>query len=502
MSRRRHLAQALTSGAVSTLINAAYSLISIPLALSYLETREFGMWALTTQIVMYLTLIDSSLSASISRLIIESKDSPQSEEYGKVVATTRVVTRVQGLLAFVVGTGLALAAPTQLDIPTELHGTMLLLLLGQVAVFSAGLGMKAVTHFLIAHQRYDIVNYSMCLGPAVLLGTQWIGFRCGWGVYSLLAASTANAVISQVWLYVGAKRCGAMPPRNFGKFDKKTFREFFTFGMQLFAQVLGWQLLSASQLIVVTKLLGLEAAAIYATCSKTMMIAQQLVFRVFDFSIPALSEMSARGEHQRLERRFLDLTTLCGVLAAWLAFMVAACNGPFVRWWTHGRIEPWAPVNDWLLAALTFAYAVNRVHGGLAWIIKDVRHIRFIFPLEGLCVIAIGALAVWIAGIPGVLAVSVVASFLFSGLMGTRASHRGIGVEMKKIFAAAWGRPVLMLAIFAPIAIGWTSLWRHLSPIPQCVVISLGLVPAGALCMWFIGLTPKLRSEIHFGQRR
>ena len=74
-----------------------------------------------------------------------------------------------------------------------------------------------------------------------------------------------------------------------------------------------------------------------------------LVWRIFDFSTPALAEMMVRGERDRLLRRFREITVFSASLSVVAGALLAVCNGPFVWLWTGGKIH-WSPVNDLLLA--------------------------------------------------------------------------------------------------------------------------------------------------------
>lgn len=54
MSRRANLTKALASGYGAMAVNVVFTLGSVPVALSYLSTAEFGLWALVSQLATYL----------------------------------------------------------------------------------------------------------------------------------------------------------------------------------------------------------------------------------------------------------------------------------------------------------------------------------------------------------------------------------------------------------------------------------------------------------------
>src|ERR1043166_1048523 len=97
MSRLRNTVRALASGYAAMAGMALYSLATIPLALHYLSKDEFGLWALVTQIGSYLLLIDLGMSGSVSRILIDHKDTKGDGMYGAVLRTSLLVLLVQGV---------------------------------------------------------------------------------------------------------------------------------------------------------------------------------------------------------------------------------------------------------------------------------------------------------------------------------------------------------------------------------------------------------------------
>ena len=92
---------AVVSGYALLVANTIYVLASVPLALHYLEKREFGLWALAMQLTGYLQLIDLGMSSSVSRHLIDHKDDRSGGSFGSMVQTGFLVLFVQGVLVFV-----------------------------------------------------------------------------------------------------------------------------------------------------------------------------------------------------------------------------------------------------------------------------------------------------------------------------------------------------------------------------------------------------------------
>src|ERR1017187_833069 len=100
MSRLRRAIHGVASSYVLLAATAVYALASIPVALHYLDKERFGLWALMSTLMGYLSLIDAGMSSSAARLIIDHKDDRDGGRYGSFLKTVLVLTVIQGLVVF------------------------------------------------------------------------------------------------------------------------------------------------------------------------------------------------------------------------------------------------------------------------------------------------------------------------------------------------------------------------------------------------------------------
>lgn len=339
MSRLNRYTQSLISGYALLGINMLYTLGSVPLALHYLpNTEELGLWALTSKLGVFIAMVDFGLSASVARILIDHKDDRAGGGYGAMVKTGFLVGTVQGLLVLLVGTVLAFHAGPWLDIGPELHRTFTWLLLGQCCLLAVSFSTRTLGHILAAHQRFDIVNYNQAVAQMVTFGVTWFFFARGYGVMSILYGHVATVVQSVVFNWAGCARLHLLPRAGqWGRITAAQFKVVFHFGNDIFIMALGALLVSTSQTILVTRLLGLEAATIWNIFTRAYDVLQQVIFRLFDYSSSALAEMIVRGEKARLQARFRQIVVLSASLSVVAGVMFALCNTSFVTLWTSGR---------------------------------------------------------------------------------------------------------------------------------------------------------------------
>jgi len=520
MSRLKKFAHSLLSGYIMLGTNILYTLASVSLALHYLPDKmEFGLWALTSQIMVYLNLVDLGLAASASRILIDYKDRRAGGEYGGVVQTTVLVGLVQGVIVGLVGLVIAAVAGTLMKVPPALQGHFFWLLAGQSVITGIGLASKIFNLMLSAHQRFDVANHA---GTAALLANfavMWAGFQTGLGVFSLLVGQLAGLVVSLAISAGACRRFGFIPARHeWGRPSWLKFQELFHFAQNVFLYNIGAQLVSASQTILLTRLVGLDAATVWNVATRAYGMLTVVIYRVFDFSSSALAEMMVRGERERLQQRFRQIVELSMSLAVAAGVMFAIGNGTFLRLWTHGRIS-WAPVNDVLLAVWLVLCVAVHAHTGLVGQSKVFRFMRFIFLIEGGGFIGLMGLLHWLGlavplppdeaarfaagiggtphypGITAMLLASIGCCLCFSLPYGLYRTQKYFGMTAGQL--AEWHRQPLRLAAgLIPVAVGAGWGMRHL-PLPVQLSVILPALGLWALFALFqFGLSHHLRLEI------
>ena len=458
MSRLKKFTRSLLSGYVALGANIVYTLASVPLALHYLGKLEFGLWALVTQLAGYIALVDLSMSASVGRILIDHKDDRQNGVYGGVIKTGVLVGLVQGGIVVIVGLALSGLAGPLLRVPMPLRPEFVWLLIGQSVLLGVSFVMRIFNQLLFAHQRLDISNYSASVFFLLNFAVMWAGFAGGFGIYSFLAGQTVLTLGSIAANALGCVRLGLLPRAGeWGTASWKNFRELFAFGQGLFLVSIGTQLISTSQTILLTRLLGLEAAAVWNICTRVYTMLTMVVWRILDYSAPVLSEMVARGERKRLAIRLRDITVLMAGLSVAGGTLLAAGNHSFVRLWTLGKIN-WPEANNVLLATWFFISTIMRIHTGFVGITKQFGFLRFIFLIEGFAFVSLNLLAHHISSMTLMLVISIICTLTISLPYGLWRTHEYFSMNGREM--AAWFRPTWQMAWrLVPLAvmIWWLS---------------------------------------------
>ena len=496
MSRFRRAIHGVFSSYILLAATAVYSLASVPVALHYLDKERFGLWVLMGTLVGYLNLIDAGMTGAAARLLIDHKDDRGGGHYGSLIKTGWLVSVVQGAIIFLTGLVFAHTFALALDIPAALQPEFIQLVNWQCGVMALGFATRILNLILGAHQRMDWVNY-VGVGSLLLnFITQWFLFHLGFGVLSLVGGGLAGLVLTLAAQGLACQMLKLWPsPQGWGRVSWLHFKELFNYGRDVFLVAVGTQLIMTSQIIVITRLLGLEAAAVWAIGLRVFNLLTQIVWRVFDMSGNALAEMLARHELARLRDRYRSLAILSFSFAGWAAVSFAVCNSLFVTIWTHGKVQ-WPAGNDWLLALWMFISTVVHCHNSFVVMTKQIGFMRYLYFIEGVVFVALSWVLAPSGGLPAIIGCSVLCSSVLSGAYGIWRISHFFAVPFREV-AWGWLQPMAtMLFFYLPVAV---LIWWV--PLPLSGIIRLGINAGlagsiGALLFLRYGIPAGLQSEL------
>ena len=496
MSRVKRFAASMATGYLAMAVNIAYTLLSIPLALYYLGKEEFGLWVLALQLSGYLGLIELGMGGAVARILGDYKDHRDGGEYGSVLKTAIYVTSLQGVLVLLAGLCLSPLLVFLMDVPSSLKNEFMGLLWGQSLFIGITIALKPLGAPLWCHQRQDVTNYaSMATFSATIL-TVWAGFMSGLGIWSMLLGGAVSLLLGHSIILLSVWKIGLLPVRGaWGKANKKHFYELFSYGRDVFLVSLGTQLVGASQIVIISRMISLEMAAVWSIGTKFFVLAQQAVFRLMDYSSPTLTEMYVRGELIRFEKRFRDIVAISAAAAALVGIVGTGINSEFVKIWTDGKIE-WSYSYDVLLAFLLLTTTITRCHTALPGLTKDIRNTRYIYLVEGVIFLGLVFFLVKNTGIIGVLLSSLLANIVCSGAYGVYRSSLLFRKDMFDVGIIWIKKPLYYYLVFMILMTGLMVFMRKPHGVSGLVLLGGTSIILGAILFWLLALQNEVRREI------
>lgn len=473
----------LGTGYVLIAANVVYTLISIPLALKFLSKEQFGLWALVAQLTTYMNLVDLGMQSSASRIFVNYKDKKASGSYGSMVKTSFFIFGAQGLVVLASGFALLSWLAHYMSLPASLTGEFRMLMGLQISILAISFTVRTFGCLLHAHQQFSWANLGGACGLLVSLGVLAVSLSNGWGVFSLAAAGAAGTLLGNLVQIAGCIRLRLLPTCGaWGQFQISKALSLFQFARDTFLMALGWQLISASPIVLISKLMGLEAAATWAIGTKLFSLVQQLVWRVYDFSTSGFSEMVARRELERLEFRFFQIISATVGMAGFFGGILCMMNSSFIFLWTGGKII-WPPILDIFLGLLLFSYSFNRCYGGLVGVFMDIGFAKFAYFLDGVLFIVSAYFLIPFFGFIGVLLPCLILDFLIPGLYG----YQRTAGFFRSSLGSVLGRPfrgnvcyifwILFLCVFSFLYAPKLMVWLNLFVAALILVVLLLFLP-------------------------
>jgi len=491
-NRSQRFVVTLASGYGSIAAGVIYTMASVPLALHYLGKQEFGLWALALQVSGYLGLLDLGMGTAVSRFLADHKDNVDGGEYGSLLVTGGLVFIVQGAAVALIGFVFSRFAPSVFAIPPELAGSFagVLALLAALGGFS--IAMRSIGSPLWAFQRMEVIHLCSSAGLLLNLPLMWLGFHFGLGIYSLALAGIPTTLFTfGTYLWICTKNHFYPKSGCWGAPRWNIFKQIFGFGKDVVLITLGSQLINATQIMIVSRILGLDAAATFSIGTKLLTMGQQVFHKVIESAAPGLTEIFVRGETARFVQRYWDALAMALALSTLGAVGVAGFNSDFVYLWTHGTIS-WPPGCDILLALMLVITSLTRNLVGLFGIVKSYSSVRHLYLVEGLVFIPLGILGTRWFGIPGIIAASILAHLAVTSIFSLKEALKVLGSSrpIRPGFAVALG----MIALSAAVA--WAGRTLDLTIVLRAITIALTSLLAVYL-VWFIALSLSLRNHLY-----
>jgi len=458
MDRTKLLFRGLGIGYVSLAASMAYSFLSIPLALKYLGKTEYGLWALVLSITSYLNFSELGMTNSVQRHLIDLRERRPDQRYGAIFLTGAVTFGVIALVCLIIGgTGVHFAA-SLFRITSTYATTFEFLLLGSVTLFSLSLGTRILGVPLYVYQRHDLYELSNIVLYLIWFFVLWLGLHAGFGVYSLLLSQGIGFLWTCGFNVAVCWRLSLYPARGeWSRPSGNIIREIAVYSRDSFLQQVGQQIVMTLPMLLISRWLGLDAAAVWAVATRPFYILRQILSRPFQYGVSMLADLLTSKGAPAMMSRWMQLSQLmtAGALAVYPVCIVY--NSSFLNLWTHGKIEWWG-WNDPAYGLYSYLLVALFPWYGIVGIDKNFGITRITSLLEALLL----ALLCWCLfhplGLTGFILALILSKIVF-GLLPSLFYLRSV-----------FGEPVWHVF--------WNAQMRPLIAVPFCMV--------SAVIPWFL----------------
>lgn len=496
MSRKRLVTRGVLLGYGAIATQILYSFSSIPLVLSYLSAAEFGLWGLTQTVVGYLCVVEMGMTNGFQRHLFDCKDDVSDGRYGRLFVASLLAFTGVALLVLILGGSAVFWVGHIYQIPPELAETFRWTLLGQTALAAISMITRMLGAPLYVHQRHDLIQLSQIITLMVFYMVLRLGLHWGWGLYSMLANTAAGVLWGVCFSVFQCLRLGLYPTQKALGWPKRSeLGSVLQYSRDMFVVQVGSSWVAGLPLLLLPRLLGLEAAALWTVCSRPFMVLRQLVWKPGEITISMLCELYTKGDLARMLARWSHVTQIVTGLSICAFSVCAANNAAFLPLWL-GKSVDWPGSLNWCFAFYCIAGTATGSVASTMGFEKQMGYVRFAPLLEGLLLVVNSLWMTRVWGVGGLITAATIAQLGTTFQMSLRHLATIGDGRSRDLFTAGFGRILRLL----PLVVGMAWLASKISDrIPGypglLLAASAGLLPS-LLISFYLGLSPQIRAEV------
>lgn len=338
-------------------------IILVPLVLSHLGARTYGLWLTTGELVAYASMVELGVLGVMPWMLAEADGSRDRAALGRLVSNGLTVGCLVGVGFAAIAVVLWSVLPSMLWLTSNDRASVSPALAVMVVAIALTYPLRVYRAVLSGLQDVVFTGALGIVEAAITAAVTITMLMKGYGVYALGCAAAASTVFGSV---AATARVAYIAPDLVWQWQRPTaaeVRALFRNGIGVWFGMFGWQIIAASSSIVITYIGHPEWVPVYACTAKLSAMSMQLGWILPDSGLIGLAQL--HGEHpgsRRLAHRIEALLRLHLLLAGAGACGVLAFNPAFVTRWVGAAFFAGSSLNALLAVGIV---ASSLVHGYL-----------------------------------------------------------------------------------------------------------------------------------------
>jgi O-antigen/teichoic acid export membrane protein len=466
-----------------------------PVVLKFAGQEVLGAYSYLMQAIAWAALTDLGLSVAISRNLAQAHSlSDNQTRFSQVFTTGRTFflgsNLVMAALIFAMGLKASSLMHLSADVAAQAQHSLVILAVWVVCRTPLTLFDSA----LYATQQMATVNLVVALSTMVRLGL------------ALLFVSKGMALLGMIFAYIIGEALTLILSRfiflrqyqghhfGWGFPNRSLFREMFAFGLTCFLMGIASRLSANTDNLIVGTFLGSAAVSVYYTSQMPGMLLGGLIWKLADNASPAMNELHATGQNDRLLAVYLGLFRYSLLVTILVALGICAFNKAVVLLWV-GEKQYAGLLFSILVGAFVVTQVINHLNAITLVVYGRMRGMTIVCIITGLCKIALaGALAKGM-GLSGVMVANLAADLAVLIYL-CQSCWALEGLALARIWSEVL-RPCLFTCILPGLGVVWL-IWADNTP-ADVLGVALrisGIVLVWAVGGWFFGLKASERTKI------
>jgi O-antigen/teichoic acid export membrane protein len=337
LERYRRIALTTVSGMTVRVIGSLLGLVSVPLVLAYLGKERFGLWAIITTLVAWVSLFDLGMANGLVNMLSAAHGRGEQDEAGKYLSTAFVALVIMALVLClvmvvclgVVPWGAVLGARGVAD-----EATIRWSVAAALTIFVMSLPFSVTQQVYAAYQRTYVWNGFLLAGSILGFLGLLLTIRLRVAMPVLIFVSGVAVPFTTMAAYVFATS-RAMPwlRPSLSKVSRSALRDLLSLSIPIFLYQVGALVVNETQSILLAHRCDLSTVAAYSIGMRVYMLIIVVIQIGTNSFIPALREAFERGDHDWTTRAFARLLRVrIGMATAGGLFLILFGNTLLSLW--------------------------------------------------------------------------------------------------------------------------------------------------------------------------
>ncbi len=381
--------------------NILWGLVTIPLAVKYLDKEEIGLWAIVSTFVAYLSWMDLGISRSTGRLVAPAVTSSNNDELNQWWSLIKTTLCLQAILLIVLGALIIPSIPTLIGVDHKLVSEAIQLLYGACIITAVALPIKSHMGLLTAQDRYHWIPMIEAASLWVNLIVFYIMLTSGHGTSSYLAA-LASGQFLLITSYCIIIRIGPHRPKwHAGGISWKRFKYMFCYSGNHALAGISDTITRTLPNVIIGRLAGLSMIPNYNFSSKAPMLGSQVICRTYYSFFPGLQNQYVSGQKGKFENKFEAMGVMTVGLCTIGAGIVLLGNRSLVTLLSAESFYAGHAADLWF-AITAIAYPTADIYRSLMTISGNMRNYGLISLLKCLLAALLGIYMWYIFELSGI----------------------------------------------------------------------------------------------------
>ena len=332
--------------------DGAIGLMMMPFNVAHLGQSAYGLWALTTTITMYFSVLDFGYGGALVKFVAQYRARRDRQALNEILSTMCVLVTGVGLFTFLVTSGIAWQFGRLFNVSDDQIRTgqhLLLLTGGYIAVRFATSIFGAV---VFGFQRSYLNNVISIVSSIAVALVNVLVLTRGGDLVALVIATTATRVVTLAGFVITGYLVypGLLVRPHL--FRRERLREVT--GFSLYMLVLDWsaKLNYASDALVIGAMLSTSAVAVWMVGQRLAGVSLSLTSQLTGSLFPFVVDSDASARLDRLRLIMLHGTSLSLGFAVPVCIGLSITAGPIIAAWVGPSFQDSVIVTQLLLAVV------------------------------------------------------------------------------------------------------------------------------------------------------